>query len=258
MNNALQLFIGKICHVYLDNIIIWSRSLEEHCVNIKIILLALHTANIFISNKKTNLFLLKVDFLGHYISQCGIEPNGKKVKKTINWPIPCSVGHVHSFLGLVYYLAAFLPNLAKYTHVLNLLTSKEAEGSWPGWTLDHQMTFDHIKTLVCSHECFTSINHDALNSNQIFISCDASDFHTGTMLSFGPDLESAHPVGFKSAPLTGAKLNYPVHEKELLTIVHALEKWHVDLLGVPFTIYTDHCTLENFSHQKDLSHHQSC
>lgn len=257
MNNALRLYIGRICHVYLDDIIIWSQSLKEHHANVEMILLALHAANLFVSDKKTDLFLLKVDFLSHHISQCGIEPDGKKVEKILNWPIPHSAGHVRSFLGLVCYLAAFLPNLAEHTRILNPLTSKEAEGSWPGWSLDHQMAFNHIKTLVCSHECLTSIDHDALDSNRIFVSCDASDFHTGAMLSFGPDLESARPVAFESAPLTGAELNYPVHKKELLAIVRALEKWRVNLLDVPFTVYTDHRTLENFNCQKNLSHHQS-
>ena len=55
---------------------------------------------------------------------------------------------------------------------------------------------------------------------------------------------------YKSMQLKGAELNYPVHEKELLSIIRALKRWRVDLIGIPFTVYTDHRTLENFHKQK--------
>ena len=110
---------------------------------------------------------------------------------------------------------------------------------------------------MCSRHCLTVIDHDDLENNTIWVSCDASDFRTGAMLSFGPTFESARPVAFESAHLSGPELKFPVHEKELLAIVRALKKWRVDLLGVPFTVLTDHRTLENFHRQKDLSRRQA-
>ena len=85
------------------------------------------------------------------------------------------------------------------------------------------------------------------------MTCDVSDWHTGSVLSFGPTWETVWPVAFDSLQLKAAKWNYPVHEKELLAIVRALKKWRSDLLGSWITVYTDHHTLENFSMQKDLS-----
>jgi len=82
---------------------------------------------------------------------------------------------------------------------------------------------------------------------------DTSNKWSGTVLSFGPTWDTAHPVAFDSMTFKGAELNYPVHEKELLAVIQALKKWQVDLLGSPFFIYTDHKTLENFNSQKDLS-----
>ena len=67
----------------------------------------------------------------------------------------------------------------------------------------------------------------------------------------------AQPVTFDSCSFKGAQLDYPVHKKELLAIIHALEKWKTDLLGIPFVVYTDHHTLENFNTQKHLSRQQS-
>jgi len=69
-------------------------------------------------------------------------------------------------------------------------------------------------------------------------------------------MDSACPVAFDSMALKDVQLNYPVHEKELLAIIHTLQKWRSNLLGAPITIYTDHHMLENFDHQKDLSQHQ--
>ncbi|KAJ8462837.1 hypothetical protein ONZ51_g10648 [Trametes cubensis] len=200
--------IGKICHVYLDDIIIWSSSLEEHRRNVELVLQTLR----------------------HRISQAGIEPDGEKVSKIANWPTPSSAPDVRSFLGL----------------------KKSFK-----WTADHDQAFDDIKRLVLGHDCLTIIDHLNMGENKIFVSTDASDFCTGAVLMYGPSPETARPVAFESAQLKAAELNYPVHEKELLAIVRALKKWRIDLLGVPFTIFTDHRTLENFTTQKHLSRRQA-
>lgn len=89
--------------------------------------------------------------------------------------------------------------------------------------------------------------------HKIFVTTNASDRCSGAILSFGPSWETAWPVAFDSMTFKNAELNYPVLEKELLTIIHTLKKWQVDLLGIPFFIYMEHKTLENFNVQKDLS-----
>jgi len=104
-----------------------------------------------------------------------------------------------------------------------------------------------------SRECLTTIDHDDLGDNKVFVTCDTSDWQTGVALSFGPTWELACLVAFDSMQLKGMEKNYPVHEKELLAIICALKKWHSDLLGIPIIIYTDHQTLENFDTQCDLS-----
>ena len=93
-------------------------------------------------------------------------------------------------------------------------------------------------------------------SKKIFVTTDASDHRTGTVLSFGETWETARPVAYDSYQLNDTEKNYPVHEKELLAIVKALKKWHTSLLGTHFQIFTDHHTLEYFQSQKDMSHQQ--
>jgi hypothetical protein len=66
-----------------------------------------------------------------------------------------------------------------------------SENEWPGWNTEHQKAFDAIKRLVVGRDCLTTINHDNLQNNKIFITCDASDWRTGAMLSFGPTPQTA-------------------------------------------------------------------
>ncbi|GBE85803.1 Transposon Tf2-1 polyprotein [Sparassis crispa] len=168
---ALRPLIGKICHVYLDDIVIWSQSLEEHILNVRTILQALHKNHLYCSDKKTSLFLTELSFLGHCISSKGIEADLQKVEKILNWSVPCNASQVCAFLGLVRYIAPFLPKLADLTLVLNPLTTKEAELNFPTWDTKHQTTFDNIKSLVCSREVLTVIDHDNMGDNHIFVSC---------------------------------------------------------------------------------------
>jgi len=254
---ALRGLIGKICHAYLDDIIIWSQTVAEHTKNVKLVLDALRKACLFCSPKKTSLFCTEIDFLGHRISASGIEADASKAKRILDWPIPKSTTDVRSFLGLVRYLDQFLPSLAEHTRELMPLTTKASETQWPGWNDKHQVAFDAIKRLVISRDCLTTIDHDNLGDNKIFVTCDASDWRVGAMLSVGPTPQTARPVAFDSMQLRAAQLNYPVHEKELLAIVRALKKWRIELLGTPFTVYTDHHTLENFLTQRELSRRQA-
>jgi hypothetical protein len=121
----------------------------------------------------------------------------------------------------------FLPKLASFTSVLNPLTSHAAKNKFPPWTPGHKEVFEAIKCLVVSCECLTVIDHDNVGGNTIFVTCGVCDTSTGAVFSWGKSWESARPVAFNSEQLRGAKLNYPVHEKELLAILRALKKWRM-------------------------------
>jgi hypothetical protein len=172
---VLRYLIGRICHVYLDNIIIWSDLLQEHEANVRSVLEALHQAHLYCSVRKGVLFSREVYFLGHHISECGIKADVKKVKRILNWPILKCSTDVRAFLGLVRYVADFLPLLADHTSVLTPLTHKLADVIFPSWTMTHQHAFDAIKTLVMGRDCLTTIDHDNMEDNRIFVTCDVSD-----------------------------------------------------------------------------------
>ena len=218
---------------------------------------ALRKSKLYVNEKKTKLFCYEIIFLGHKVSQRGIDADEGKVDKILDWPIPKSAGDVRAFLGLVRYLNAFLPRLAVQSNIVSRLTTKECDKQFPVWTLEHQEAFLKIKEIVVYRECLTVIDHKTLDWNKIFLTADASDRATGAFLSFGPTWETARPVAYDSKTLKDAELNYPTHEKELPAILHGIRKWKVDLLGSPFLVYTDHKTLINFHTQRDMSRSQA-
>ena len=255
MTDALRDLIGKICHVYLDDIIIWSQTIEEHEVNVSKVLEALRKANLYCNGDKTMLFSTEVSFLGHQISAAGIQADPRKIDRILDWPQPTTATNVRGFLGLTRYIATFLPALAEHTSILTPLTTKDCDREFPKWTPEHQGAFQAIKDLVTGTECLTVIDYED-TTKKVFVTTDASDRRTGAVLSFGETWETARPVAYDSYRLNSAEKNYPVHEKELLAIVKALKKWRTSLLGIHFQVFTDHRTLEYFQSQKEMSRRQ--
>jgi hypothetical protein len=134
---------------------------------------------------------------------------------------------------------------------------KQCDKNFPTWTGQHQMAFDTIKVLATSKKCLTTINPSLMPGHKIFVTTDTSNFGSGTVLVFSPTYDTARPVAYDSHTFKGIELNYPVHEKELLTIIRVLAKWRTDLLSYLFEVWTDHRTLEHFGTQRDLSQRQA-
>jgi hypothetical protein len=95
---------------------------------------ALQQAKLYINPKKTRLFCKEVDFLGHHILERDIKVDNTKVDKILSWPVPKSATQTCSFLGLIRYIAAFLPKLAEHTAILTTLITKASEKQFPKWT----------------------------------------------------------------------------------------------------------------------------
>ena len=140
---------------------------------------------------KCCFFLTELDFLGHHILAQGVEPQSSKCNKIINWPTPVSATDVCSFLGLVQYIAIFLSKLTDCTVILTPLTTKAVHKDFSTWTDAHDLAFWSIKQLICSTECLTVIDHVNPGNNEIFVTCDTSDWRTGATQGFGPTWETA-------------------------------------------------------------------
>jgi hypothetical protein len=251
MNYVLRKYIGRFCYVYLDDVVFWSDTIEEHTHNARLILDALRKHGIVASAEKSKLYADAILFLGHIISSRGIEVAQDKVDKIIASRTPTSVQDIKEFNGLVNYIGQFIPDLAHWSTVLSGLTKKNVEFKWEK---QHQEAFDHIKYLSQVTPVCKPIDYD--DSDPIMLVADASNRAIGGYYGQGKDYQTMQPAGFHSRALNDAEKNYPTHDKEMLAIIDCLKKWEPELTGTRFETLTDHAPLTHWKTQKHLSPRQ--
>jgi hypothetical protein len=145
MNWVLSKYIGRFCAVYLDDISIWSNSIDEHKKHVRLVLEALREAGLFASKSKSTLFADELEFLGHIISSRGIQIPEYRVTKIVNAQTPRSSQDIKSFLGLVNYVIQFIPGMSEWSTVLSSLNKKNVPFKWVD---KHQKAFENIKLLA--------------------------------------------------------------------------------------------------------------
>jgi len=253
MNYVLREYIGKFCAVYLDDIAIFSNSVEEHKQHVHLILQALRNHGITASSEKSTLFADRIEFLGHFVSSRGLEADPAKLEKIAQWPAPTTATQITEFNGLVNYLAAFdfIPGLAEQSAVLTDLTKK---GKIFRWEKKHDDAFKMIKKLAKSVRFLQRINYES--SEPVWLVSDASKRGVGGYVAQGRDWKTARPIGFYSRQYRPAEVNYPTHEQEMLAIIACMKHWYPQLTGTHFTVLSDHAPLQYWKTQRDLSKRQ--
>jgi RNase H-like domain found in reverse transcriptase/Reverse transcriptase (RNA-dependent DNA polymerase)/Integrase zinc binding domain/Chromo (CHRromatin Organisation MOdifier) domain/Retroviral aspartyl protease/Zinc knuckle len=251
MNWVLRKYVGRFCAVYIDDIAIWSDSIEEHEEHVRLILEALREAGICASKKKSVLFADEIHFLGHTISSCGVEPDQVKIDKILASRTPSSTSDIKEFNGLANYVGQFIPGLSEWTTVLSSLTKKNVPFKWESV---HDEAVQNIKRLAKNHPICRPIDHDS--PLPVALVADASNRGLGGYIGQGEDFKTMVPAGFHSRAFKPAERNYPTHDKEMLAIVDCLKKFEPQLIGTKFDILTDHAPLTHWKTQKDLSARQ--
>lgn len=236
MDNILRDLIGKICFVYMDDIIIFSTSLQEHLENLERVLNKLNEANFKIQIDKSEFLKKEINFLGHVVTDKGIKPNPDKIKAIINYPIPKTTKQIKGFLGLVGYYRKFIPDFAKLTKPLTKCLKKNSI---------IKLDSEYLK---CVNDCKHILTHDPILqypdfSKDFILTTDASNFALGAVLSQGPN-GNDKPICYASRTLTESEQNYSTIEKELLAVVWATKYFRPYLYGRKFKIITDHKPLE--------------
>ena len=159
MEIALRRLIGRTCYCHFDGIIIWSNTLER-IANVRKVPGALRAAKLFSSPKKTILFANSVDFLGHNVSASSSHPDQGKTRKIGDLLRPFSGTRMRAFLGLVRYLAPFLPNFAGFTNTWTSFTTNAANKIFPEWTSEAEEVFLGVKRPVLGADCLTTVDHE--------------------------------------------------------------------------------------------------
>jgi len=246
MNQILQPILGKICVVYMDDILIYSKDPNKHLADIQTVLQLLKKENLKIQLDKSYFFKNEVNFLGFKISDKGVEPNPKKVEAIKNFPIPKTQKEIKSYLGMIGYYRKFIPNFSKLTKPLTQCLKKDSKINIENQ--EYQEAFNTSKNML--------INYPILQfpdfKQPFILTTDASKYAIGAILSQGNPPNDL-PIAFASRTLNKAEINYSTIEKELLAIVWATKYFRPYIFGRKFTVYTDHQPLTWWFKLKETS-----
>lgn len=232
--------------VYIDDIVIYSKTMSEHLQHLQQAFTCLHRAELTLNLKKCNFIQTSLAFLGHIISDEGVKTDPAKVSAVNSFPIPQSIKEVQRFLGLAGWYHRFIPHFLEKAAPLHAL--KQKNSTWM-WTEQCQCAFDTIKQDLVQAPVLIAPDF----SKSFRVQTDASDIGLGAVLTQEMAGEE-HVIAYASRLLRGAEKVYSVSEKECLAVVWAVEKWRPYLEGRPFEVVTDHAALTwAFQHPKPSS-----
>ena len=241
MNRVLRPFVGRFAVVYFDDILIYSKILEEHVMHLQSVLDVLRKEKMYANMKKCTFYTDKLLFLGFVVSAQGIQVDEEKIKAIQEWPTPTRVGHVRSFHGLASFYRRFVKDFSSIAASLTEIINKSIGFKWGE---EQEKAFQLLKDKLTNAPLLALPDF----TKTFEIKCDASGFGIGAFL-----MQGGRPIAYFSEKLNGATLNYPTYDNEMYTLVRALETWYHYLRPKEFVIHTDHESLKNLKGQHKLS-----
>ena len=236
MNRVLSGLIWKICLVYLDDIIIWGRTPQEHLRNLKSVFERLRKAGLTLRPDKCSFMSPQVRYLGHLITQNGYKPDPEKVAAMKHLKSPEDVNGVKRVVGMFSFYRKFIPNMAVVCKPVTDLLKKNTKFAW---STECEMAFRKIIEILCTCTTLAFPNFE----EKFILTTDASKLGLGAVLSQCINGEEV-PIAFSSRVLRGAEANWSARELETLGIVWAVEYFREYLYGKQFKLNTDHHSLQ--------------
>ena len=251
INNTLREYLDNFVVAYLDDVLIFSRTYEEHVQHVKKVLKKLQEAELPIKLSKCEFHKHQVKFLGYVVSSEGLGPDPDKIKSVQDWPEPSNVKDVQGFVGLANFYRRFIEGFSKVAAPLTALTKK---GQIFDFGKKCQEAFNEIKKRITAAPILLIFDPE----KEVFLETDASDYAIGACICQKDKEGKLKPVAYYSRKMTGPELNYDIHDKELLAIVEAFREWRVYLEGskYPVQVYTDHKNLLYWTTTKQLNRRQ--
>lgn len=223
------------CMCYLDDIVIYSRTFEEHLAHVADVLERVRAAGMTLNPAKAQLAQTRVQLLGFTLGEGSIEPDREKLRAILDFPAPKDVRGLRRFLGMANFYRSFIPSCARVQAPLSKLLGKSAEWQWGP---EQQQAFRQLSSAIAE----TAQLRLPDLTRPFVVQTDASDLGLGAVLLQEYD-GVLQPLAFASRSLIPAERNYSVTEKECLAIVFALRKFDVYLDGTKFVVQTDHSAL---------------
>ncbi|WVZ51755.1 hypothetical protein U9M48_002867 [Paspalum notatum var. saurae] len=240
MNRVFMDYLDKFIVVFIDDILIYSKSEEEHEVHLRLVLQRLREHKLYAKLKKCEFWIDEVPFLGHIISKGGIAVDPHKISAITNWEVPQTPKKVRGFLGLAGYYRRFIENFSKTAKPMTSLAREGRKDS--SGRADRQAAFDELKRRLTTAPVLTLPNQQ----KKFTVYCDASREGLGCVL-----MQEGKVVAYGSRQLRKHEVNYPTHDLELAAVI-----WRHYLFGQRCEIYTDHKSLKYIFTQNELNMRQ--
>ncbi len=218
--------------IYIDDILIWGKDVEEHNIRLKKVLEKARERNVRFNFEKCKICVPEVKYLGHTFSKDGLKPDEDKVKAIVEMKTPQNVKELERFLGMITYVSKFVPNVSQLTSPLRELLKKN--NAWT-WNDVHEKTFNDLKKILMEKPVLQFFDM----KSPITLSVDSSKDGLGAVL-----LQHNLPVAYASKALNDTQRNYAQIEKETLAVVFGCEHFHQYIFGKSFTVESDHKPLE--------------
>nr|GEZ30685.1 putative reverse transcriptase domain-containing protein [Tanacetum cinerariifolium] len=218
MNRVCKPYLDKFVIIFIDYIVVYSKSKDEHKVHLRLVLELLKKEELYAKFSKCEFWLQEVQFLGHVVNQSGIHVDPSKIVAVKNWKAPKTPSEIRSFLGLAGYYRRFIANFSKIAKPLTSLTQKNKKYEWG---VEQEDAFQTLKDNLC---CVL--------------------------------MQRGKVIAYASRQLKIHEKNYTTHDLELGAVVFALKTWRHYLYGTKSVIYTDHKSLQHIFDQKELNMRQ--
>jgi hypothetical protein len=236
-NSVLEPYLRKFVIVFMDDILIYSRSIIEHAHHLRLVLQMLRRHQFYIKKSKCAVAQGELEYLGHIISAEGVKTNPEKIQVMIDWPRPTSITEFRGFLGLTSYYRKFVRHYWILARPLtNLLKKKQFS-----WDEVAQLAFDNLKQVMTTTPVLALPDFTVPFTVEI----DASDLGLAAVL-----MQHDRPIAFLSKPLSNNHKFLSIYEKELLALIMDVERWHPYLQRQEFIIETDHKSLAYLNEQQ--------
>ena len=257
MNESFWEMLDDFVSIYLDDILIYSKTREDHHRHIGHVLQRLKDIGVEADIDKCEFYTQEIKYLGVVLTPAGIRMDPTKVQAIQDWERPTSgrdITGVRRFIGFCNYYRRFIKGFSRIARPLNALLNKDSDGEW---TVKCQQSFEDLKRAIATEPVLQHFDP----AKQSYVECDASDTCTGGILSQQDADGQLRPVAFFSCSMSPAERNYAIYDKELLAIVRSFEAWRPELAGTepdkPVKILTDHKALEYFQTTKQLTGRQA-
>ncbi len=254
INDVFREMLDHYVIVYIDDILIYSETLQKHIQHVRSVLQRLIKYQLYAKLEKCEFHTTSVAFLGYIISQEGVAMDEGKVNAVLNWPLPSNIKKLQRFLGFANFYRRFIRGFSSIAAPLTNMTKKGSPRLH--WTTTAHEAFDQLKRQFTT----APILHHPDPNTPFVVEVDASNIGIGAILSQRQgDPAKLYPCAYHSRKLTPTERNYDVGDRELLAIKSALEEWRHWLEGAnhPFTVLTDHRNLEYLKTARRLNPRQA-